>query len=548
MLPPSCGSHRLTGGGGEAARRRTTDRRICAAILLGAARDVVRLRDRSETLVGRGFGRGARRQTAAPSGLARLASHWAGRLNDRALGSWPPPPRALTHCAWLGQRTRPCYSAAAMPEPPSPDRLLAQVARRRALARLLAASGRAALVLGAVHAAATLATRWWLDAPGVTAHPAWFTGLVAVAVGLGLRQARFGDRREAARAVDAHAAADDLFLTWATLAHAPQVGRAPAHTDPPARVAATLLRPLVEESAGARARGIDARAAARAHLAPGARTWLAAIALTALSWWLVPVRGASDPQPPATKKADLVAKAAARVDALRKLEVRAPQSPAVEAAREELARVLANMPPPSEPREPVELRQVEERLARLWQEAKARQADTQGRASPLGSAASARTQEWKNELRDGKVDALRQRLADATAKGKTADTDATRAQAAAREIKAFAGSVGAAGLEEAMGALLEALQAQDASPSDLEQLGERAGLELEALRQAGSDLAALEQALRTEQLAEGLLALDAPLPELDPDAALEEYERAMEGLLAEELEGLEACEDCEGGG
>lgn len=422
-----------------------------------------------------------------------------------------------------------------MAESAAVDDLILRLTRRRAWRSLLRASGRAAGVLAVLYAALVVGCRWWLG-PTVVEHPAVFTALALTALAYGVRGAGFGDRAAAARALDAHADTHDLFLTRATLGP---------------RAAAAALAPLVEAQARARASSIDAGAVAGPRLLPAVSAWTAAGAVVALSLWLAP-RAAPAPKP--IPRTDLAAKASARIEALRKREVQAPLSPPVDAARAELAHIVAKLQPQRQAQTRVELRSVEKKLAELWQQAKNNGTDRgSGQGTQIGSGDHGKRDEWKRELAAGKVEALQRQVQEITAQAKTAAASgnaeaAARARAAAREVKAFARAQGAKDLDAAMSALLDELAGQELDAAALARLGEQAGLELEALRQSAADLQALEQALRTEQLAATVNDLAADLPAFDADAALDEYESALREQLDKELADLPPCEDCDGGG
>ncbi|MEZ5967265.1 MAG: hypothetical protein R3F56_25740 [Planctomycetota bacterium] len=418
---------------------------------------------------------------------------------------------------------------------PAADLLLTRISRRRAWRTLLNGSGTAALGLAALYAVAVAVARWqvgptWLERPLV-----WLA-LAAVAILVGLRRAGFGDRVAAARALDAHAGCDDLFLTHVAVA---------GHDSRAA------LLPVVDASVQAHAHTVAASEVPGPSLQPAVRGWLGAAGLVALALWLSPLAKGTPlapARPPSTTRAE------ARIEALRKREVQAPHSPPVEAARMELAKVVAKMQPERKTEVRAELRTVEKKLADLWQQAKRNDPGARGSGdSRLGSDDAAKRKQWQDDLKAGKVDGLKKQLEEVAKEGKAAlekgDPKASeRARSTARAIKSFARAQGAKDLDAAMSEMLEALGSQDASAEALAKLGERAELELDALRQAAQDLQALAQALRTQQLAEALDGMDADVGEFDPDAALEDYEKAMGERLDEMLEDLPACEDCEGGG
>lgn len=420
-----------------------------------------------------------------------------------------------------------------MAAPSAADRLLARVAHRRAGANALLQSARAASLLGLAYACLIVVARtWWPLAAADVESPWLLASLAAAALAYGVLRGSRGDRAQAARAIDAHAHTDDLFLARSTLGAS---GLAPA------------LAPFLEGEAQTRAAAIDPAAVAPWRLGRVARRWGAGAVLAAAAFWLVPTSAARAPAPP--PRADLAAKAASRIEALRKREVQAPTSPAVDAALAELQRTLAKLQAARTPETRAELRRVEHKLAELWQKAKASAADPRGLGpNSLGQGDREKQAEWKRELAAGSVEALRRELQSATAAASGDPAAAASARAAARELRAFAQAHGAAGLSEAMADLLQKLGEGEAGARELAALTERAALELDALQQAASDLAALEGALRAEQLAGALDQLDADLPPFDPAAALAAYEKAMGERLIDELEDLEACEDCEGGG
>ncbi len=415
-----------------------------------------------------------------------------------------------------------------MVEPTTADRLLTRVARRLACAGVLRQSAQAACVVGVAYALVVVIVRWWLPAVTTTMESPWTLGALAgIAIVYGVLRSGRDAYRRAARAVDAHACTEDLFLARAGLAD----GRV-----------TPALAPVLEEQAQARARAIDAAAVAPWRLGRVAGMWAAGVLLSTLALLFAPTASPSQPPPP--PPANLAVKAAAKIEALRKREVQAEKSPAVDAALAELRRTLAELQATPTAQVRAELRQVEHKLAELWQKAKA--ADRSARSSTsLGRGEQAKQAQWRQELAKGSVEGLRQELKDLAAAAAAGDKLA-QAAAAAREMRAFAKQAGADGLREAMTDLLRQLESGDAGATD--QLAERAGLELDAMQQAASDLAALEQALRAEQLASALDQLDAGLPPGDLSAALAEYEELMRGRLLEELDDLEACEDCNGGG
>jgi len=418
--------------------------------------------------------------------------------------------------------------------PAAVDRLLARIARRQGLAHLFRRGADAAVALAAALLVALAATRlWWHDAAAVLAHPATLGALAGVAFAYALLGTRWRDHLAAARAADAHARSEDLFL---------------------ARTAASVSRvqpglaPLLEREAEERAGTLTAAEVAPVALGrPLARAGVAAAAV-AFGFLFLPF-GTQDGSPttPAPAVARAAARARERIETLTKKEVQAPHSPEVSVALAELQRAV-QLPERQEVR--AELRKVEPRLAELWQKAKREAPNTNRTRTGAGTPRDAGKQEaWRSELAAGKADALRRELQEIRDKAASGDREQTdEARERAREVRAFAQRTGATELAAAMADLLQQLGGDTPDAETLAALGERAELELEAARQAAADLAALESALRTEQLAEALAALDADLPQVDAAAALAEYEAAYGAKLAEELEGLEACEDCEGGG
>lgn len=428
-----------------------------------------------------------------------------------------------------------CSRVAVATTAPEVDRLLRQVARRQAIQRWASSTATWALGVGIALALTVCVMRWLAPGWPSLGRPAILLPLAGLVLALGALGARFGDRRAAARRVDAHLRADDLFLTQLLLADAP---RRPE------------LAPVVEAEALARAARVAPSAVAPFDLLPAAGRCAAALGLVALALWTAPF-GAPAGGAPATPRPSL-AKAEQRIAALRKAEVEAPRSPQVEAALAELKRDLQALqreqPPRLETKQ--QLKVTESKLAELWRENQ-RGRGTAAQASSVGSGDRAKQNTWRKELADGKADSLKQevrelakRAAEATKSGDQAAQAAARAQA--RDVRSFAQRAGASALDKAMADMLERMG--DGKTDDLAKLAELAELEADALRQDAADVAALEQAFAAAEMAAALDQLGAALPEVDPTAALEDYAEQFGEELAEELEELEPCEDCEGEG
>jgi hypothetical protein len=419
--------------------------------------------------------------------------------------------------------------------------LLQQVARRQAIQRWAARTAAWALAVGIAFALTVVAVRWFAPGWPSLGRPSILLSLVGLVVAVGALGARFGDRRAAARRVDAHLRADDLFLTQLLL---PDAARRPE------------LAPVVEADAQARAARVAPSAVAPLDLLPAAGRIAAALAIVALALWTAPF-GAPATSSPAAPRPSL-AKVEERIAALRKAEVEAPRSPPVEAALAELKRDLQAMQreQPPRPETKQQLKVTESKLAELWRENQRGRGAAAAQASSVGSGDRAKQNTWRKELADGKVDSLKQevrdlakRAAEAAKLGDQAAQAGARAQA--REVRNFAQRAGASALDRAMADMLERMgdgKADESQTEDLAKLAELAELEADALRQDAADIAALEQAFAAAELAAALEQLGVALPEVDPAAALEDYAEQFGEELADELEGLEPCEDCEGGG
>lgn len=417
--------------------------------------------------------------------------------------------------------------------------VLQAVARRRAFGCWLRRCARAGAWLLAVAVLVVLVVRWFAPQASWLLHPAWLLTLGGVAIAA-LWRVGFGDLIGAARAVDLHLGSDDLFLSHLALRR--RVGAEPQFAT------------VVDADARARAAQVDPARVVPWRWPRAAWSLVAVAALFLLSVWLAPYGTAGQPLAPPKAPRPPLAKVEARIAALRKAEVQAPHAPEVTQALAELKRELQALkretPPELKP-----LRATEAKLGELWRERKAAHNAQASSQSSLGASDRAKQDAWRKELAGGKVDAAKQELAELRQRAGEAmqkqDAEARQQAAAqARELRSFAQRSGARDLDQAMADVLAMLGGESGAEADaeLDKLVDRADLELDAMRQAAADLAALEKAMEASQMGQALAEMGA-LPDAgEMAAALDDYAKQFAEMMAQQLDGLELCKDCDGGG
>ena len=452
------------------------------------------------------------------------------------------------------------------------DRLLGRVRRRLAWAafgRTLLWTTAAACVL--VAAACTLG---WL-------RPEWLPALLPaaapVAAVLALAAAavarRRPDRLDAARAADLHAGTKDLFLTAAELrGDAPQA-----------------FAPLVRADAAVRAAGVDPVAAVPFAL-PGRRAVPAGLAAAGLvgTLFLVPrldpfgaVSEARAAEAETEKAAAAESAAEKRTAELKATDPDAAVSPEVAAAVERLARDLKRAKPGEAKANRERLAGQRRGLGKLWQRLNAEDLrglldEGAGRRTLGDNAAAKERAAWKDQLKAGNADGVREALRQmmATAQEAATETDPGKRgemlkalRERARDLENFARrDAGNDALAEALkqaGAQLAAAAEQaaaeangESSPAERRALArqaaeaakallEQAELETETLARAARDLAELEKAMAAARQADRLNDLGQLDGQEATDAeSLDEFLEVYAEMLAES--GVAAVEAREG--
>ena len=410
----------------------------------------------------------------------------------------------------------------------------------------------------------------WLPALVAAAVPA----AAALAVGLAAVVRARPDRLDAARRADAHAGTKDLFLTAAEL---------------PAGPAAARFAPLVRLEAAARAAGVDPAAAVPFAL-PGRRAVPAGLAagLLVAALFLVPrfdpfgsvaaARAAEQETEAAAADADAAEKRAAE---LRATDPDSAVSPEVAAAVERLTGDLKRTKRGAVKRNRERLAARREELGKLWRRVSAEKMralldDGAGRRT-LGRGESAKQRaEWKEQLKAGNADGVREAVREMLARAEEAAGESDpgkRAEALkalrekARELENFARrDAGSDGLADALKKAGEQI-AQAAEQAAAEQNGEStpaekretmrqaaltakalltlAELEAETLARAARDLAQLERAMQTAQQASRLNEMGQLDGQEATDAeSLRDFMEVYAELLAES--GVEATDGREG--
>lgn len=391
--------------------------------------------------------------------------------------------------------------------------LLSRVARRRAWAALGRAAATGLWCGLTIAAVAVLLDR-------LVAWGGWWTtpwGLTSILVGSVVAGAAMGWRRstteDAARAVDRFAATKDLFLSeecggGASGSFAPVV-------DAQARAVAPTVR------AGDVVPLLDPRRIGTLALGGGA---LAALVLWMPSLDLLgggelrerqqQVRRAIEEQAEETEK---------KIAKLERKELEAKHSPEVEAAMRELENTFRDMKRPEPEKNDRKLAAQQKQLGEAWRKLREEGLKRLGQESSqkFGGARDTKAQKWRDEIKDGKTDAMQRELRDIaeTAKAMAQSEDPVAREQLAQQLRdriqaleEFSRSdAGTEGLKDALAKMQQALDQAQKQPQGseaasealaaLQKAAQLSELEAEALAQMARDLQGLEQALDAARMA-----------------------------------------------
>jgi hypothetical protein len=435
--------------------------------------------------------------------------------------------------------------------------LLARVATRRRLAAWCSRSYLTLLVLLAAYGVAILTIRLagvmtdW-SSPWLVLLLPVVALLVAALWSLWRSPA---DLLGTARLVDQCAGTKDLFLTRVQLDQS-----------------AGGFQPLVVAAADQAAAQLAVR-----HLVPwrgGRRVLVAAACMFAalLGTWLVPQldpfgRRSAEVARDTTRRAQAQNRAAAqqRLQALTKQDVTAEHSKPVTEAVLALQKALQGTRPKN-PENQKQLAQEQKALGEQWRAFKQdhNQKGAHAGDQKLGGMPDPRARAWSEALRAGDVTPLERELDELRKKaaelGQAGGADQEKQRQALAErllaLRDFARKeAGDPDLRDALARALQDLATSEQDAGDaglalanLDQELALAQLELERLAQSARDLAQLERALETLQLAKALDQQDALDGEASQCKSLAEYREAFRKALAERLAALARCPGCEGKG
>jgi hypothetical protein len=435
--------------------------------------------------------------------------------------------------------------------------LVARVAKRRRLAALCGRLHLTLLVLLTACGIALLAIRLggvmqdWLHPRVVLLLPV----AALLIAGLWTLVRPRPDPLASARLIDRRAGTKDLFLTRVQLDRS-----------------AGEFQPLVVAAADEAAAQIAVRDVVPWRGGRQAAVAAALMLAVFLGTWLLPqldpfgLRSA-DQVRDTERRAQAQNRAAAqqRLAALTRQDVAAEHSKPVTEAILALQKTLQGVRPKS-PENAGQLAQQQKLLGEEWrahkQESNARGAQGDQK---LGGLTDPRAQKWADALRSGDAAPLQRELDELRAKarelGQSAATDQDRKrQELAQRLQALRDfarqQVGDTDLRDALARALQALPSSEQAEGDpgealanLDQELELAQLELQRLAQSARDLAALEHALETLQLAKALDQQEA----LDGEAcsqcrSLAEYAEMFRKAMGERLAALTECSECDGKG